>query len=400
MGLVLRAQYLDFSSWDTNLYFIPWLNVIRHDGILLAFRGIPAGTPNSPFYCYVLGLFNLVFPDLNALYLIKCITFCGEIVAARFAYLIVAMHYRDRPDSMAPCYAAAGLLLCPSVIANGSITGQCDIWTTMFLLGAIYAIMRRKSATAMLYGGLAYAYKGQAIFLVPYVGSLLLRRDLKWKTIWIVPAVYLAVCMPAWLEGRPMRELLTSYWYLWDMLLSFNIANPYMFIHMQPFAYSPDLPVYIRTGEIIAAVITGQIMLMNYRRWKGELTPFASVLMALLFACVMPYIMPLMHERYFFLADILSLLLACMRPRWFILPVLFQAASLTELANAPGMLPPLPGLAGWVQQLGLFTAFGLNTLAIGMVLWLCYRHIWNKGIKELRGAKGQNAPCETPDYTP
>ena len=67
----------------------------------------------------------------------------------------------------------------------------------------------------------------------------------------------------------------------------------------------------------------------------------------------MPYLLPRMHDRYFFLADILTVALAFVRPRLWVVAALFQVGSLTSYlayfelsANAPAfaVLPITAGL--------------------------------------------------------
>ena len=81
-----------------------------------------------------------------------------------------------------------------------------------------------------------------------------------------------------------------------------------------------------KMGIVMAAISVCGILLMNLRtQYKSERKVLCS---ALLMAIAVPLFLPHMHERYFFLADILSLTAAFAAPAYFLLPFLLQFASL------------------------------------------------------------------------
>lgn len=372
VGLVLRAQYIEFVSQDYFYFLSKWVLYIREHGLLAAY-GVSFHN-YAPLYPYMLGLFDALFTHLNPIYTVKLLSFVGELYAAYWAYHIVALHFHDRPDSLRPTIAVVALLLCPSVVTNGSMTGQCDIWLTGFMLACLYSLMTGKTKTSLVYAGVAFCFKPQTVFFAPMLLVLLLRKDISWKWVWIIPATFVVLCIPAWLQGRTMDSMLLIYWVqIRGYLASYNAANPYFYFNeVKP----ADLRQVIHVGEAITAGIAGILVAVTYKRWNAPLTPLSCLLLATLFASVMPFILPLMHDRYFFMADVFSLLLACMLPRWFLLPVLFQSASL--MVSPSGQMPRLDGLAGWVQAHTMPTAIVINVLAISMVLWLCYLHLWKK----------------------
>lgn len=88
-------------------------------------------------------------------------------------------------------------------------------------------------------------------------------------------------------------------------------------------------------GIALAGLSVGGIGLLV---WKSEqpLTKAVLLKVALTFALVIPFFLPEMHERYFYLADVLSIIYAFYFPRYFYVPVIMQASSL--IAYAPYML--------------------------------------------------------------
>lgn len=374
LALHWKRGLIDFRSVDYIHFLSYWVNDIHKYGIGAVYGR--SFNNYSPLYSYMLGLAVHFFPNANPLYLVKGLTFAWEAFAAYWAYRITALHYKDRPDSLAPITAAMLILATPSVITNGAATGQSDIILAGLMLASLYHIMTRRPTAAYLHAGLAFAFKPQAIFLSPLLLVLMMRGDMPWKRIWIIPAVYLATCIPAWLQGRGMMNLLTIYTsQIRGHRLSYNAGNPYLYVNNPAYTLADTAPI-IQMGCGIAFIIALYFAWVAYRRWKAPLTPAGCLLAALFFAGLMPYILPLMHDRYFFMADIFSLVLACMRPRWFFITVLFQAASLMVLRT--DQMPPGDNIFGWIQNLSLMYAIGVNLAAIIVVYWLCRKHVWNR----------------------
>ena len=93
------------------------------------------------------------------------------------------------------------------------------------------------------------------------------------------------------------------------------------------------LPAVRRVGAVrtlgtilAAAVVIGVIYVLLVR--MRDLTRETVVTVAALFAILVPFLLPGMHERYFFLADVLTVVLAVYRPRLWFVPLLVQASSL------------------------------------------------------------------------
>ena len=182
--------------------------------------------------------------------------------------------------------------------------------------------------------------------------------------------MYILTCVPAWLEGRPMFDMLMIYPnHTNPNTLFFGAPNPYVFVHS-------DLLFFKRLGMIITTEAAALLVYLSYKRWHSEITPLNCLLMATFFAGLIPFLLPKMHDRYFFLADILSLLLACMQPRWFMITVLFQWASFR--AQWFGQVPEYTGLPALVHSISLEWAIGMNVLAIAITGWLCVRYVWKK----------------------
>ena len=80
-------------------------------------------------------------------------------------------------------------------------------------------------------------------------------------------------------------------------------------------------------GYLFAAILVlGVIYTLIAGRY--ELDAERIVTAAVVFVLLVPFVLPGMHERYFYLADVLTVVLAFYRPRLWYVPLLVQAASL------------------------------------------------------------------------
>src|SRR5947209_2652752 len=84
-------------------------------------------------------------------------------------------------------------------------------------------------------------------------------------------------------------------------------------------------------GILLAAmfiVLVGVLIMKS----KKQLTPAILLKVALVFALAIPFLLPEMHERYFYLADVISIIYAFYFPRFFFIPIIQQLCSLFSYA--------------------------------------------------------------------
>jgi Gpi18-like mannosyltransferase len=227
------------------------------------------------------------------------------------------------PTGPAPLVAFVAVLFAPTVVINASYWGQIDSMWTAGLLGCVYFLLVRRESLAFLAFGFALAVKVQAVFLLPLLVALALRREVRWRSFLLVPAVYLAAAIPALLAGRSFVDLVTLYreqaGYFGELTL--NAPNPYAWI---PERFSDRLS---EPATVLALAVLG-LATLAAARYPRTLTPEALVAMATFSVLLAPFVLPHMHERYFFAADVLTIVLAFHRPRWAFVAVLVQLASL------------------------------------------------------------------------
>jgi Gpi18-like mannosyltransferase len=316
LALLLRLLLSPFMSHDMSS-LLTWLLHVKKHGILAYGTTF---TTYPPLYSYLLGLVSLITPPISSVLAIKLISIAFDFVCSFFVYRVVSLRFRD---GYAPILALIAFLFAPTVILNSSVWGQNDMVYTVWLVACVYFLATEHHWAATLCFGLALAVKLQAIFLAPLLIVLCLRRALPWKTLLLIPVPYLVSIVPAWALGSPLHDLLTVYFGQTAAfpLLSDNAASLYAWIPNRFFAE-------LLPASLVFAFAMVCLYILVASRRRTPLTTPVVVQLATFSVLLMPFVLPEMHERFFFAADVLSILFAFYFPSYFFVPILVGGVSL------------------------------------------------------------------------
>jgi Gpi18-like mannosyltransferase len=214
-------------------------------------------------------------------------------------------------------------LLFPTVVFNSAVWAQCDIIFTSFLLLALYFFITEKNTAAMLAIGLALSFKIQTVFIVLLPLSLWVQGKLSLRDILLIPAVYVLSILPCFFAGRPFLDLLFVYQQQAGEFRSLTQFAPSVY---QFFGWAPA-DIFTKGGIWFTSCL---VFLFTAWVWKFRpaITTGFMIHTATLSSLLIPYFLPRMHERYFFLADVLCLLYAFYRPGRYYVPILTGLSSL------------------------------------------------------------------------
>jgi Gpi18-like mannosyltransferase len=308
-----------FPAPDIRIFLIPWLRHIEQAGPIGAFAH--PFSNYSPPYLYLLSLASLLhLPELAA---IKLLSIAGVCWLAWCVSRLAAALDRD------PLPAAAITFLLPTVILNGPVLGQCDtIWAGCCVL-AVAAVIKSHASRMAVWAGIGFAFKAQAAFLAPFCLAFVVRKR-TWAVMLIPPLIYLAAILPAALAGWPLTDLLTIY--------AHQAAHPSLLSYapnlwaIPTSLYLFDLPHGLAFVAAASAAIAaaGYVILVAPR--DGDVSRLE---VALLSALLIPYLLPNMHERYFFLGDVLAFTAAYVRRDRIslVIALLVQAASFLSIVG-------------------------------------------------------------------
>ncbi|UXY29594.1 hypothetical protein [Streptomyces sp. HUAS TT20] len=349
VAVLVRMPLLPRESGDYVTFLEPWYwHIVSHGG----FHALadPSFSDYNVPYLYLMAA--LTYLPLSSLVGIKWVSIPFDLALAYYTFRIVCLFRPTR--RWAALGAGAVVLFLPTVVTNSAWWGQCDALYTAFLVGGIYHVLRDRPWWACTFFGIALAFKFQAVFLFPCLLVLVLVGRVPWRCLLAVPAAYLALDVPALVLGADPGRLLTVYAQQTDKYhtLTINAPSVYQFVSV-PGDTDPVRSAGILVAGVLVSLLMGMAVWSLRRRRQGVpdsglrvpgLTDTRIVLLATCSAIVVPFLLPSMHERYFYAADVLTVMAACRLPRqlWCV-PVLVQLASYGSYLTimAPDVAPYL-----------------------------------------------------------
>ena len=323
------------ATRDMSDTLVPWLDHIVHHGPFGAFR-IPFSNYNPP-YLYLMALFSPLAAIMPKVSVIKSLSIVGTLLLALAGRQLLRSASRgQQPEAM------LRLLLLPSVAINGAGFGQSDSFWSAACVMAIARAIERRSVAMLIWFGIGIAFKAQAVFLGPFILLCLLRQRTPFR-FWALPVLVFAVALlPAALAGWPITHLATIYLRQaeWNPAFISTAANPWAIVQL----LVPVAGTHWFWFGHLAAAVASVAFLMTYRHRETEASDLIAL--ALLSACLIPFLLPKMHERFFFLADVLAFLLAFIRQdrRSMAIFFLVQGASVLALIAIILKIPLAPVL--------------------------------------------------------
>ena len=312
LAAALRYSLLDFKSIDFLNYTKAWYNTLKAGGFSAFSQSF--SNYNVP-YLYLLYLVIRFAPDLPAVVATKVPSLVADFVMAWLAFRIVRLKYADAPFAL---FAAFAVLFAPTIALNSAFWGQADALYTTALVACLYFLLVRQEALAFIMFGISVAFKAQGIFFLPLLVALALRRELRWRYFLLTAAVMLLALVPAWLAGRSFIDLLMIYPSQAGQYEQLSMHAPSMF------SWIPDsgaLYGYFYPVGLLVAAATGLFYVFLVYRSKAKVTPSLLLELATISVMLMPFVLPKMHERYFYPADVFTILLAFYCPRLFFVPI-------------------------------------------------------------------------------
>ena len=318
--VLIRLVWFAVETSDYTDFLRPWTDWFRTHGHLAALGG-RVGNYNVPYLVF-LALFSCW--DVPELYLIKLLSTVFDLVLA-VTLCRLSIHVSGSQTRGAAALVIS--LALPTVFINTSVWGQCDsIYVSLALLG-LYLCLAEKPAAGMVALGVSFAFKLQAVFLIPVFFALLLCGKLKLWHLPVFPAAYLVAVSPALFAGKPFKDVILFYVSSASTVGNgLNYNSPSIF-SLPCFYLMEDKEQAARLGTILAmalCVLFAVVFLLRRKKIDDRSVLFA----ALLLSCGIPLLLPHMHDRYFYFVDVLTLAVACLVPWTAPLVLCSQFASL------------------------------------------------------------------------
>jgi Gpi18-like mannosyltransferase len=311
IGLAVYVQYMlrGQISGDMENELLSWYLNIKENG----FSVLRTGFSNyPPLYLYFQYFVSLLFPNLRDVVAVKFTAILSCYALAFYVMKIVGIKYTDRWIRL---LAFLVTLFYPTVLLTGAFWGQADGLYGAFAIAGVYYLLRKKNLVACLMLGLAFSIKFQAIFIFPLLIFFLIKKQISLKYLAVIPGVYLISIIPAWLTGRPLSELLSIYFTQVGQFSLLTMNAPSLYALMPP---TDKQWVLSRAGIGFALACGLFLFIIGYLRTKRRpLSETDIIQFGLLSTLLLPFCLPLMHERYLFLADLMVILYSFYFPRKF-----------------------------------------------------------------------------------
>lgn len=317
-AMVLRGLCMNYETLDYKDFLTRWVRTLGEQG---GFEGLrwSIGNYNVP-YLYFLALFS--YSSIRDLYLIKLLTIAFDIVLA-WGVLRLTRRFTDRPGKLLGAFFVT--LFLPTVVLNGALWGQCDSIYTAFAVWSLYFALDDKPIASVCFIALSFAFKLQAVFLMPVFLIFLFARKIKWWHLVFFPVTYVVTILPAVAAGRPFLSTLLLYFRQADTVgggLNYNSPSVYAFLRN-----AQDEALMAKLGILAAFAFLLLLYVYCFVR-RRDLNDRALLVSALLISVAVPFFLPHMHDRYFFIADILSMAFAFQFVTLIHVPVCVSFASL------------------------------------------------------------------------
>lgn len=348
LALAARVALFPYVSEDATNFLLPWMQEFRDHGATAL--GGEFSNYNFP-YLFLMFLGSLL--PVEPLFAIKLVSLVGDVV---LALSVAAVAAQFKASGILPVTAATIALFLPTVLLNASMWGQCDAIYTSFLLLSLRSLLHDNGRSAWTWWAIALSFKLQAVFFLPALVLVALRNRQSLTHPAVAAGVWTLFSIPPVIFGRALDSSLSVYiQQTQDDRLVSGAANIYTWI---PTASAAEV-------RIPAIVICGLVLIFaGCAYWRGPDSSERRLLLAVAVAAICPLLLPQMHDRYFFAAEVMSLFLL-RHQQLFRVPWLFAATGLVVY-----VLYFLHNQYAWPLMLASI----VQCIAVGMLL----RGLWRQ----------------------
>lgn len=349
-ALMMRKYLLPHFTGDFTYFMLPWFDHLKLQG----FYGLGQEFANYNVpYLYLLYITTKL--PLEALEAVKLISGVFDLVLAAGVVAIV-FHFR-RSTILAGLVGIAFLFL-PEVLLNSGMWGQVDGIFTSFLVWTAYFVLTRKDILAWVCFTIAFEFKLQALFFLPWILLAFIIQKHRWRAIAFAVGTALVCYVPALIAGRSVGSLAGIYLEQigTDKDLTRSAVNLYQWIPNSLFEIMQPAGVFLALGSVSLLTILylrRSVVMPDKERWLVQVAAGYGVLV--------PFVLPQMHERYFFTAGVFVALCALLDRKYLVPALVLQFTAVIAYAPfvfATPTLVPL-GIAAIVQL-----------AAVAWVIWL------------------------------
>ncbi len=321
-GMYARVTLLSFQSSDYVHCLLPWTKKLGSLPLKEALR-TSVGDNTLPYLYYLTALSRT---DWDELLHIKSFSCLFDVI---LAYVVMRLVMLKTDDARLHLASYLVVLISPTIMMNSAQWAQCDsIYTVLCLISVLAALTYRGRLCAISWT-LAFCFKLQAIFILPALCVALFMGRVKVRHLLYIPAVYLATLIPALCSGRSLLSCIEIY---------FNQTGEYNKLYLNAPSvwrfFGTERPESLNNMAVLVAaggLILFTILCLSFCRKMNTEQLFKLFFISSLLA---PFILPRMHERYFYMAEVLSLVYFMYDHKKWYIPLTITFSSIVGYSNA------------------------------------------------------------------
>lgn len=310
-ALAIRYYFMRYQTWDYIGFLSQWFEKIKAEGGIYALKS-SIGDYNC-IYLTILAI--LTYIPINSLYTIKLVSIVFDFILAFSSVKLVDKFLKKtKHKSLIKLLTYALVLFTPTVLLNSSCWAQCDSIYASFIIISLIFLIDEKYFWSFVFLGISFAFKLQFIFILPlYILIWISKRKFPIYYFAILPIMNFITCIPSIIVGKPIKECFSIYVnqiQSYPELTSKNFPNMYSLcckLTEKSEAMTIDYINIGRIGIIIAIALLAIIAFIIIYK-KTNISKQMMIKIGIWSIVVVTFFMPNMHDRYSFVADILSIL--------------------------------------------------------------------------------------------
>lgn len=330
--LLIRVSLIKNTSDDLETFIKPWFYELKENGGLFGLK-LDIGNYNAP-YMTILAL--LTYLPLDPIISVKIVSIFFDCVCAFAVMQIVYILFKENRNKSLYALLAYGIvLLLPTVILNSAYWGQADSIYTAFILISLVYLLKEKYAVSFIFLGVSFAFKLQFIFILPlYILLYISDKKISILHFLIIPLVNFILCLPAVAFGKPWKTCIKIYFEqakeyrgflsmnfpgVWNILIPKSLDN-----------YNHVLTTGINLNKlgILVTIAIYMIIAFLVLYKKVSFNKKAIIEFGLLSILIATFFLPHMHDRYLYVADILSIVYFMLNKNKLYIPISISFISL------------------------------------------------------------------------
>lgn len=295
ISMIFRIFFINIKSDDYLLFLNNWWNKINEYGGFNSLKYIIGDYPDSYMFLLCIG----ASITKNSLIFIKVLSAIFDILIFLFGYKIIK--YFSKEDANKYSWI---LILLPGILVNSAILGQCDSIYTAFVLAFIYYILKNHNKLALSLLGIAISFKLQSLFIAPVILYLIATKKIKIYDLFFIILGFILPFIPTILIGKGLIENIK--------ILMFQTSEYNYFVKSCPNIYSLFLLNYKQINIFLKyslSIIVGVIAIfISLHKYKDGYNDTTFIYKSFLISTIVVFLLPSMHDRYFYLSNILGIL--------------------------------------------------------------------------------------------